>query len=150
MADRKESHFFSSDFHAPLYIKKWDSYLGLFSDAGNAKRVGESSAYYLSSSVAPQAIKESVPDAKIIVMLRNPPDMLYSLHSQLIFSGIESLRDFRHALAAESDRKVGKQIPSKLMVSVNHLFYRDVARYADQVKKFFEVFGREKCTRYHF
>ena len=143
MSDKKESHFFSMDFQGPLYIRDREEYLALFSDVGDSKVIGESSVYYLSSNKAPFAIKEFATDAKIIIMLRNPPEMLYSYHSQLLFSGIENVRDFRKALAAEADRRSGQKVPPNHIYSVNHLFYRDVVQYARQVETYFNLFGRE-------
>ena len=46
-------------------------------------------------------------------MVRNPVDMLPSLHSQYLFGGIEDLTDFEEALAAEPDRRNGRRIPPK-------------------------------------
>ena len=51
------------------------------------------------------------PNARIIIMLRRPDEMLYSLHSQLLYSGEEDLEDFGAALAAESSRAEGHQMP---------------------------------------
>jgi hypothetical protein len=75
-------------------------------------------------------------------MLRNPVDMLYSFHSQLLYGGFEDIVDFKAALDAEEDRKQGKRIPHGTLL-LNALFYRDVAKYSRQVQRYFEVFSRE-------
>jgi hypothetical protein len=141
--ERKEAHYLCTDFKAPLYIDNLNMYLELFSDAKGFKVVGESSVYYLSSKDAAENIKSFSPDAKIIIMLRNPVDMMYSNHSQLLYSGFETIKDFGQALAAESDRAVGKNLPRTLRVSENHLFYKEAVKYTNQVKRYFDVFGRE-------
>ena len=75
-------------------------------------------------------------------MLRNPADMLYSQHSQFLYNGNEDLEDFREALAAEPERKAGRRIPKSAHL-VDGLFYSETVRYAEQVARYFEQFGRE-------
>jgi hypothetical protein len=47
-------------------------------------------------------------------MHRNPNDMLYSYHSQLVFNGDENIMDFQAALLAEEIRKKGGLMPNNL------------------------------------
>ena len=82
MPARKELHFFGRDItgppaHSP--IKDPEDYLALFAEAGPRARVGEASTMYLSSSHAPREIREFSGEVKIIIMLRNPVDMVYSM-----------------------------------------------------------------------
>jgi hypothetical protein len=76
-------------------------------------------------------------------MLRNPVEMLYSLHNQLLFNSIEDIVDFKVALEAESDRKKGLNIPNSAHL-VYALFYRETVKYTHQVQRYFSVFGRER------
>ena len=46
---------------------------------------------YLSSDTAPQAIQSYNPQAKIIIMLRNPIDSFISEHSKLLYSFYENI-----------------------------------------------------------
>lgn len=75
-------------------------------------------------------------------MLRNPVDMMYSLHSQLVFNGDEDVPDFEAALALEERRARGLCLPGdgRLPTWVR---YRSMASYSDQVRRYLEVFGRE-------
>ena len=75
-------------------------------------------------------------------MLRNPVEMLYSLHSQFLYNGNENISDFRSALDAENDRKRGLRIPESV-IHVAGLFYRETVKYSEQVERYFRVFGRE-------
>ena len=59
-------------------------------------------------------IKEYNPDAKIIIMLRNPIDFLHSLHSQLLFSGNEDEPDFEIAMELEEERMKGNKLPENI------------------------------------
>ena len=64
-------------------------------------------------------------------MLRDPVEMLYSLHGRRHYGGSEDLADFEDALAAEEDRKHGRRIPPRGAQRHGALFYRDVGRYHD-------------------
>jgi len=144
MPQRKEPHFFGTDLEAPYpyFIREKREYLSLFSEAQDEKRVGEASVWYLYSKLAAAEIKEFCPSASIIIMLRNPVDMIYSLHSQRVYSGNEDITDFEAALDAEEERKQGLRIPKGVNL-VEGLFYREVAKYTPQVQRYLDVFGRE-------
>ena len=77
-------------------------------------------------------------------MLRNPVDMMYSLHGEALFQGDEDIADFGEALAAEDDRRQGRRIPPTCQGALWSLFYRDVAHYAEQVERFFDAMGRDR------
>ena len=137
----KEPHFFSPDLSSPNYMVNLREYLSIFESARSDQITGEASVYYLYSAVAAERIRRHNPSARIIVMLRNPADMIDSLHSQALYNCDEDLEDLREALAAEEDRKCGRRIP--LTARLPHtLCYRAIADYAPQVKRFLDVFGR--------
>jgi len=140
MSEVKEPNFFAVDLSFPV-IRDRDGYLQLFAAARDEKRIGEASTWHLFSPEAPTKIKEFCPDAKIIIMLRNPVDMIYSLHAQSVFSGHEDVLDFAAALEAEADRKRGLRLP-KFAIGVKGRFYRDVGLYSAQVQRYFDAFGR--------
>lgn len=59
-------------------ITNMEDYRTLFKDATNEIAIGESSPHYLYSSIAPQRIRESIPDVKLITILRDPASRAYS------------------------------------------------------------------------
>lgn len=138
----KELHFFGSDlvYTQPRITK--EQYLSRFLKAEGEKRIGEASVLYLHSNRAAGEIKEFCSGARIIVMLRNPVDMIYSLHRQLLYDLDEDITDFETALDAENDRRQGLRIPSTA-VRLNALYYGDVAGYTLQIQRYLDVFGRE-------
>lgn len=143
-ADRKEPNYFNTDLHAPVWpCPTFEQYLALFAPATNQKRIGEASVWYLYSSIAAQAIRQFNPSARIIIMLRNPVDMIYSLHSELLYGLDESIADFRQALEAEEERKL-KRIKPTGTLPVECLFYREIGRYSKQVQRYYEIFGRAR------
>ena len=122
-----EPNFFGTDLNRTRIIRDEQTYLSLFTRAKNEKRVGEKSVWYLMSKRTPTEIKQFQPSASIIIMLRNPVDMLYSLHSfHVHITGLEDILDFEAALEADQ------------------VLYRDTAHYTQQVKRFLVAFGREK------
>ncbi len=141
----KEPHFFGSDLEGTRFEQfrgRPERYLKLFNDARGARRIGESSPWYLVSQRAAAEIHAYDPDAKIIIMLRNPVDMMYSMWSQFRYSGNEQIARFEDALAAEADRRAGERI-RRAAHCLTGLQYRQVARFSPQVERYFEQFGRE-------
>jgi hypothetical protein len=147
MSQVKELHHFGSDleFRTPLIERRQDRdvYLSYFAGWNGEPVVGEASVFYLSSREAAQEIYEFNPQARIIIMLRNPVDMMYSMYYQMRFTGEENLPSFEEALEAEERRKLGEDIPSTAGWA-GGLHYRELARYTSQVKRYFDVFGHSQ------
>lgn len=144
LPERKELRFFGSDLiirnRTPLTL---EDYLAYFSDADGAQRVGTAYVWYLFSTHAAREIRAFSPRAQIIAMLRNPVDMLYALHSEFLFNANEDIEDFAAALDAEDDRRRSRRIPRHAHI-INGLWYRSVPRYVEQLRRYFDLFGRER------
>ncbi len=139
----KEPHFFGSDLSPlPGGIREQELYLSLFTPAGDRPRLGEASVYYLGSATAPFEIRAFAPEAKVIVMLRDPVQIARSLFSLYGRTGNEDLTSFEAALDAEPERRQGRRIPSGAYFPEG-LLYTDIARCGDKVERFLAVFGRE-------
>ena len=137
----KELHYFGCDLKTRLKLSE-EEYLKYFSDAGKKKVIGEASVWYLFSKTAAKEIKNFSPQAKILIMLRNPVDVVYSLHSQHLYDGNEDIQDFETALSFDEDRKKGTHLPD----SVDYFElppYKDSVLFSNQVKRYLDVFGRE-------
>jgi len=147
MSPAKEPRYFSPDLmsgspHDFHYGRDLERYLGLFSGARDEKRLGEASVRYIYSEQAPRLIREFNPDAYIVAMVRNPIDMMYSMHNQRLSEGREPLEDFEQALAAEADRLAGRGIRPGLNPGL--AVYRPRARFGEQLPRWFETFGRAR------
>jgi hypothetical protein len=106
---------------------------------------GTAHTAYLQSTTAAGEIRRDHPDARILIMLRDPAQMLPAWHSELLFETIENIADFGAALAAEPDRRAGRRIPRNATNSyVEALFYSDVARFSPQVRRYLDAFGPER------
>jgi hypothetical protein len=149
MPRTKEPTYFAQDLDERrrgddrLFTRELDEYLNLFSDWRGERCVGEGSVWYLYSKIAGRQIKEFSPDARIIMMLRDPVEMMYSLHAHRLARGAEDLESFEEALLAEHDRAEGKRLPKHAYV-VKGLLYKEVAKYANQVEQYLNLFGRDR------
>jgi hypothetical protein len=143
MPFHKEPMFFGADLGVRYQRMTRDEYLALFRDADPSQLAGEASPWYLYSTSAAREIHDFNPEARIIVMLRNPVDVMYAQHSQLLFNQREELASFEDALAAEADRRAGRRIPAGAL-RPEALFYRHSVRFADQLRRYVDVFGRQR------
>ncbi len=85
-----------------------DEYLQLFRGVKHEKAIGEASTIYLDNpDVVAHRIKEAVPSAKLLVVLRNPVDRAYSAYNLMRRDGREPLEDFDEALRQEPARISG-------------------------------------------
>jgi len=145
MARVKENNHFATDLIPPADEFRSDGrYFEMFREAGDKKIVGESSVYYMLSKIAAENIRRFNPEAKIIIMLRNPVDVLHSFHAQLIYNGDEDIMDFEAALEAETKRKSGELQIKKGLRFNERLFYSEVVSCAEQVQRYLYLFPKEQ------
>lgn len=153
MSSIKEPHFFCSDFHLEsdraygkqrfFDFRNESAYLQLFAKANGVKIAGESSTNYLYSHVAAEKIYNFNPDAKIIIILREPAKFLYSLHSHYVKFTEENEPDFLTALALESERKQEKNTSDRV-TSPSYLYYSQRVEYCQQIKRYYNRFKSEQ------
>jgi hypothetical protein len=145
MSDRKEMHFFGSDLHfgPQLYRRELKAYLAEYEGRDDARRAGDASVWYLMSKKAAGEIKAFNPDASIIIMLRDPTELLQSMYYMFRYDGNEHLPSFEEALAAESERREGKLLTRQTYFAQG-LAYREIAKFTEQVERYFDLFGRER------
>lgn len=140
----KEPQYFAFDF-ADRGIPLLDSYLSLFSNVDLRQHiaVGEASTCYLFSKIAVPEILRFNQDARFIVMLRNPVDLLKSLHSHLLFNQIEDQEDFETSWRKMQERKSFKGIPH-LCRDSKWLMYSEWGLLGEQVRRLFSVVDRKR------
>lgn len=144
----KEPFYFAEDLleekkqvmKLPYYTTK-KGYMDLFRKWKNEKIAGEASTVYLYSKVAAKKIHDFNPDAKIIMMLREPVSYLYSLHMQGMISNGED-QDFETALKLEDDRRKGKNLPNKYAYR-SYFYYSDWCKYSEHVQRYLKLFPKK-------
>ncbi|MEX0967886.1 MAG: sulfotransferase domain-containing protein [Bacteroidia bacterium] len=134
----KEPKFFSD--LAKREKMTFKRYLKLFSGAYPGQVIGEASTAYLTDPSASKNIYEFNPEAKIIIILRNPADRAYSLYNWMVQEGYEYLNTFEKALEAGNRRK-SKRIPN-FWEPEYYWNYRYFASglYSRQVERYLKLF----------
>lgn len=138
MADPKEPHFFGTDMGGYKSHDSLDAYEAMFSGV-RSRACGEASVFSLMSKDALTQIKAYNPDAKIILILRDPKQMLPSLHAQLVFTQDEDTESFPEAWSLAAERELGGAVPKRAR-SMVPLKYRSCAKYGAQVARLKELF----------
>ena len=144
MSVPKEPYYFATDFPGIRWTTDLRHYQSLFEVADRIVcRYGDASVWYLYSREAIAHIWNYNPDARLIVLLRNPADMVYSLHGQFLYDPIENISDFCKAWEFSQSRKKGQNIPA-LCSAPELLYYDEVARYGEQLERVYRYFPREQ------
>lgn len=81
-----------------------EEYEALFTDAPDGARRGESTSLSLCDADALRRIRAAVPDARLIVLLRDPVDRAHSNWTHLFSAGLEPEEDFLAACDLEEER----------------------------------------------
>lgn len=142
--ERKELRHFGTDLEVrQRRAFDRDAFLAEYADAPPHALLGNAYVWYLYSATAAAEIHAVRPDARIVAMLRDPADAIVSLHSEFVYDGNEDLEDLADALAAEPDRCAGRRIPPEAHFPAG-LCYRRTVRYAEQLGRYVERFGRDR------
>jgi len=148
----KELSFFDKNFHrGPQWYRLHFPFRtddSLTNGTGEKPFTGESSAYYLFHPLAPQRTAETLPQVKIIVVLRNPIDRAYSHYHHKLRRCQESL-SFEEAIDAEAERLAGEE--EKICAnsgyrSKAHILYSYLARgvYLEQIQRWQQYFSADR------
>jgi hypothetical protein len=145
LPSRKEPHFFGSDLDMRSHgrVSSEREYLELFRDAGSARWIVDASTWYFWSTTAPREIHAFSPQARVVVCVRNPVDLLWSLHGQYVYSAREDILDFEQAIAAEPARRAGQRLV-KGIAETQHLMYSERGRLFEPVQRYLNEFGKDR------
>ena len=152
-AREKEVHFFDLAFGHGLdwyraHFPKQTTLKALSKEHDCRARTCEGSPYYLAHPLVPYRVRGSLPDVKLLVVLRDPVDRALSHHNHQVELGFEQL-SFAEAVARESERLDGelqRLRTDPLYESFEHLHHSYLLRghYADQLATWFALFGRDR------
>ncbi len=135
MSKIKEPEYFSPNSFKmnqtlPIYDKK--EYLALFQEIKDELAIGESSTSYLEDPESPQLIHKVVPNARIIVLLRDPIERAYSHYLIHVRYNFEK-QSFHDAL--------GKILKRYDPLTSNH--YLHAGLYSKQILRYINTFGKK-------
>jgi hypothetical protein len=140
MPDCKEPAYFCTDIIERSLTE--GEYLALFEGAEPDQLQGEASIWQLASEVAARQITDVRPDAKIILLLREPVAFLRSLHLQNFQNRAEIETDFGRALALEPQRAADPSFANgheAVLAQLPKLRYSEHIRYVTQVERYREA-----------
>jgi hypothetical protein len=140
---RKEVHYFD------LNLERGEGWYRAHFGRSDAPGLNlDSSPYYLFHPAVPQRLRALLPQAKLVVLLRDPVRRAYSHYWHERDKGREKLA-FEDAIAAEPGRIDGAHVELErgtLAGSPDHRHFSYLARgrYAEQLERWFAVFPREQ------
>lgn len=138
----KELGFFASD-HG---IDSEEDYKLFFEEATEKQLIGEVCNSYLTDKESPALIKQQVPNARIIIVLRNPIDRAFSLFNWMKTEGYENISTFEEALNNEEKRSKDDSFrQNNPHGNAWHYKYFESGLYYGQVKRYLDVFGKDNC-----
>jgi len=136
MSTRKEPHYFSiknvsdNDLRKkPIRNKK--KYLSLFKNVKNEKIVGEASTSYLADPEAPKLIKKIIPDAKILISIRDPTDRTFSAYLMKRNSGLME-PTFHEQIHLELKQEIDLKKPNCTLKD---------GFYSESISRYLNIFG---------
>lgn len=137
----KEPHYFAhvrpayEQRYMRTYITEENAYLRLFHKGAEYPAIGEASPSYLFDAEAPSRIRRVLPNAKIIMLLRDPVERAHSHYLMDVREGVQR-EQFSRAIEEDWYR-------SRKGWGVSHL-YVELGLYAEQVSRYLSTFGRKQ------
>src|SRR5215467_11295969 len=122
-------------------VADWDDYVGLFENVRAETAVGEASVAYLWSESASQNIACRIPNAKIIIILRDPSERAYSQYLHQLSVGLTrwTFREHIEKCMRARERKLGTFYP-----------FLEVGLYYGQVKRYLDGFPQANVRIYWY
>ncbi|NDJ60626.1 MAG: sulfotransferase [Chloroflexi bacterium] len=140
MPRKKELLYFTNVYSANGTIDLADYSARYFTEATDQPAIGEASPAYLYREWVPELLRTHLPDAKLILSLRNPTDRAYSHYWWSVSKGEEYL-SFEAALAQEPARLATGVFRDRDIYS-----YTDRGYYMQQIARYLEYFPREQLN----
>lgn len=138
----KEVHFFDGGRTPEIdtFALGTDWYRGHFPEPAEGKLLFESTPRYLFGPECAGRIKSLLPEAKLIVLLREPAERAISHYFHNVRMGREPLR-IEEAFEAEAERIATWQ-NDLMKIEAGHYSYKSRGMYAEQLRLYFSCFDR--------
>jgi hypothetical protein len=142
----KEPIYFCTDFPKARRFTEEKEYLEqCFGHCRNRDvlAVGEGSTLYFYSAEAVPNILDFEPEARFIIMLRNPVDMVPALHAQRLAGLEEDVTHFEKAWFLQADRLAGKKRP-KFCPDIRLVHYANQGRLGMHLQRIFSQIPEDR------
>lgn len=142
----KEPHFFSllRKHYPQLDERYYLAHCFAHYDPSRHRAIGEGSVSYLYDPKAIAKILSLNPNARFLVMVRNPIDLVYSYHARLVLLLEEDQEDFATAWRLQARRSQGECLPSTCRDPAL-LQYAEIGRLGKQLARLFQQVNRKQC-----
>ena len=146
---KKEVHYFDMNYRrGPNWYRAHFPSEAEREVGGRHALSGEATPYYLFHPLAPQRLAATLPEARLVVLLRNPVDRAHSHYQHEVRFGREDL-SFDEAIAAEPSRTAGER---ERLAGDNRYHSEEIrrhaylarGRYAEQLEDWFAHFDQEQ------
>lgn len=138
----KEPHYFSTEYQI---VRSLGAYEQLFAAALPQHRWRcEASVWQMYSPVAARNILNYERNARFVVMLRNPIEMVPSMHRQQCLNSNELVHDLDKALDLNDVRKAGGHTGTADGYPPDHLAYLHSCALGWQVRRLMQIVPREQ------
>ncbi|GII75854.1 deacetylase sulfotransferase [Sphaerisporangium rufum] len=150
----KEPKFFLTDGPPPArggpgdaetyreHVWRREEYEALFDPAPAGALTGEATPFYLYDAGARRRVRELIPRARLIVILRDPVERAHSNWTHLWSAGLEPIGDVVRACAAE---------PERIAAGWAHFWhYVGLGRYGEQLRELYALFPREQVLVFRY
>lgn len=154
MSTVKEPKFFLTDGPPPArggpgdgqtyreHVWRREDYEALFDPAPPGTLRGESTPFYLYRQDAQDRIRALIPQAKLIVILRDPVERAHSNWTHLWSAGLDPIGDFVQA-CGEEDRRITAGW-------ADFWHYTAIGRYGEQLERLYSVFPRDQVIVFRY
>ena len=137
----KEPSFFASSFQ---WVKDPARYVDLYEPAAGMATAGDASHVYLEDPESPRMLRAFFPDAKFVVVFRDPVDRALALYAYMVGNGYEWHRSFESAVAAEERRFHSDRFRRTCRHSFWNYMYVRSGFYGSQIERYLEYFDRNR------
>lgn len=152
ISNPKETNFFCDDFHNThtklnAEIHSVDEYQRKYFNKNIVYEkaiLGDASVWNLYSENAIQNILNYNSEAKFLVMIRNPSDMINSLYSMYLGLGVEFASNLKEAFDLEDTRIAGIKIKQNILTDPQLLIYSQIGKLGKQLERLYCLVSTKK------